>query len=61
MALDRDVRHGFGTQAAFPLFFELPRHPIMRALHCEEKLNFVFVDNVTKDIIKGASEFVGPV
>ena len=59
--LGRDVRHGFGTQAAFPLFFKLPRHPIMRALHCEENLSFVFADNVSKDIIKGASKLAGPV
>jgi hypothetical protein len=53
--------HGFGTQAGFPLFVKLAHHPIMRAPHCEGKLNLVFVDNVAKDIIKGESEFVRPV
>jgi hypothetical protein len=33
----------------------------MREPFCKGKLNLVFVDNVAKDIIKGASEFAGPV
>ena len=61
MTSSRDSRHGFGTQAGFPLFVKLAHHPVMRAPHGEGKLNLVFVDNVAKDIIKGESEFVGPV
>ena len=55
MASSRDGRHGFGTQADFPLFVKLARHPVMRAPCCEGKLNLVFVDDVAKDIIKTAS------
>ena len=55
MTPSRDDRHGFGTQARFPLFSEFSRHPFMREPHYEGKLNLVFVDNVAKDIIKGAS------
>lgn len=61
VAPSRDGRHGFGTRAGFPLFVELARHPVMRAPRCEGKLNLVFVDDVAKDIIRGASEFAGPV
>ena len=61
MSPSRDGRHVFGTWAAFPLFVECQRHPIMRAPYCEGKLNLVFVDNVAKDIIKGAIDFSGPV
>ena len=55
MVPSRDGRHGFGTWASFPLFAEFARLPVMRAPHCEGKLNFVFVDNVVKGVIKGAS------
>ena len=51
----RDDRHGFSTQTGFPLFDAISCHPFMRAPHCECKLNLLFVDNVAKDIIKGAS------
>ena len=61
MRPSRYRRHGFGTQADFPLFVKLARHPVMRAPCCEGKLNLVFVDDVTKDIINGESELVGPV
>ena len=54
-------RHGFGTQAGFPLFVKLACHPVMRPPFCEGKLNLVFVDDVAKDIIKGANEITGPV
>ena len=52
MAPSRDGRHVFGTQAGFPLFVKLVRHPVMRPPRCEGKLNLVFVDDVAKDIIK---------
>ena len=61
MAPSRYVRHGFGTHAGFLLFVELARHTVMRAPHCEGKLNLLFVDDVVKDIIKGGSKFAGPV
>ena len=57
MEPSRDVRHGLGTQACFPLYVELACHSVMRAPYCEGKLNLVFVNNVAKDIIKVASEF----
>ena len=47
------------TRAGFTLFVELKRNPVMRAPHCEGKLNLDFVDDVALDIIKGASEFAG--
>ena len=43
------------------MFVKLIRHPVMRPPCCEGKLNLVFVDDAAKNIIKGASEFVGPV
>ena len=49
------------TQAGFPLSVELKYHPVMRAPRCEGKLNLNFFDDVALDIIKGVSEFVGPV
>ena len=49
------------TRAGFTLFVELKRHPVMRAPHCEGKLNLDFVDNVALDIIKNARECTGPV
>ena len=61
MTSSRYSIHGFGTQAGFPLFVKLAHHPIMRAPHCEGKLNLVFVDNVARYIIKGESDFAGPV
>ena len=61
MTPSRDGRHGFGTQAWFPLFVKLVLNPVMRPPRCEGKLNLVFVDDTTKDIIKGVSEFTGPV
>ena len=57
MGPSRDVRHGLGTQAGFPLFVKLACHYVMKAPHGEGKLNLVFVNNVAKDIIKGESEF----
>ena len=61
MAPSRDGRHDFGTREGFPFFAEFVCHPIMRAPHCEGKLNLVFIDNINKDIIKGVSEFAEPV
>ena len=61
MTPSRDGRHGFGTQACFPLFVKLVLNPAMRPPRCEGKLNLVFVDDTAKDIIKGASEFAVPV
>ena len=61
MTPSRDGRHGFGTQAWFPLFVKLVLNPVMRPPRCEGKLNLVFVDDTAKDIIKGASEFAVPV
>ena len=61
MRPSRYIRHGFGTQADFPLFVKLARHPVMRAPCCEGKLNLVFVHDVSDDIIKGISKLVGPV
>ena len=54
-------RHGFDKRTGFLLFVKLSCHPVMKAPHCEGKLNLVFVDDVAKDIIKDASEFKGPV
>ena len=50
MVSSKDDRHGFGTGAGFPFFAELERQLVMRALHCEGKLNLVFVKNVTTRI-----------
>ena len=61
MAPSRYGRHGFVTRTGFSLFVELARHPVMIPPCCEGKLNLVFVDDVAKDIIKGASGFTGPV
>ena len=61
MAPSRDGIHGFGTWEGSPLFVKLVRHPVMKPPHCEGKLNLVFINDVTKDIIKGANEFTGTV
>ena len=61
MTPSRDGRHGFGTWADFSLFVKLVCHPVTRPPRCEGKLNLVFVDDAAKNIIKGASEFAGPV
>ena len=61
MAPSRDGRHGFGTRVGFPWFVKLVRHPVIRPPCCEGKLNLVFVDDVAKDIIKGANELAGSV
>ena len=55
MALSRYDRHEFITRTGFPLFADFSCHPFIRAPHFEGKLNLLFVDNVAKDIIKGAS------
>ena len=54
-------RHGFGTWVGFLLFVKLSCNPVIKAPHCEGKLNLVFVDGIDKDIIKGASELAGNV
>ena len=60
VAPTRDASYGYGTRAGFALFVQVARYPIMMAPCSQGRLNLVFVEDVAKDIVKGAQELAAP-
>jgi len=52
----RDGLHGHGIKSGFSLFMNIAREPIMRFPRNEGRLDVVYVDDVSRDIVRGATE-----
>ena len=52
----RDGLHGHGIKSGFSLFMDIARQPIMRFPRNEGRLDLVYVEDVSKDILRGATE-----
>mmetsp|Transcript_11206 Transcript_11206/g.17148 ORF Transcript_11206/g.17148 Transcript_11206/m.17148 type:complete len:464 (+) Transcript_11206:64-1455(+) len=57
VAPTRDGVYGHGQKTGFPLFMEIARSPILRFPKNEGQLNLIFVEEVARDIVKGATEY----
>ena len=60
VAPSRDGSYGHGVQAGLSLFMELGKSPILRFPRNEGRLDIVFVDDVARDILHGASKLAKP-
>lgn len=55
----RDGLHGHGVKNGFSLFMEIAKKPVMRFPRNEGKLDITYVEDVSLDIIKGATSHAG--